>query len=209
MPLSPASRVRSTTMSDTAIRLRGLTKAYRLYRNSSDKALGIFNIRLGRFGAYTEHLAIDRMDLDIRRGERVGIIGRNGSGKSTLLKLISRTTTPTSGLLEVDGDIHVLMNLGTGFHPEFTGRENAYAYLAQIGIRSSQADVLVEELATFAEIGQYFDQPLATYSSGMQVRLMFAAATVVSPDILLLDEVLGVGDAYFIHKSFARLRALC
>ncbi len=196
-------------MSEVAIRLRGLTKAYRLYRNSSDKALGIFNIRLGRFGAYTEHLAIDHIDLDIRRGERVGIIGRNGSGKSTLLKLISRTTAPSSGLLEVHGDIHVLMNLGTGFHPDFTGRQNAYAYLAQMGITGPRADALVGELATFAELGQYFDQPLMTYSSGMQVRLMFAASTVISPNILLLDEVLGVGDAYFVHKSFERLRRLC
>lgn len=196
-------------MSDIAIRLRGLTKAYRLYKNSSDKAFGIFNIRLGRFGAYTEHLAIDHMDLEIRRGERVGIIGRNGSGKSTLLKLMSGTTAPTSGLLEVNGDIHVLMNLGTGFHPDFTGRENAHAYLAQMGVPSGKAGALVAELASFAELGQYFDQPLSTYSTGMAVRLMFAASTVINPDILLLDEVLGVGDAYFIHKSFNRLRALC
>src|SRR5579883_2835455 len=206
---SRGSKKPSTIMSEVAILLRGLTKAYRLYRNSSDKALGIFNIRLGRFGAYTEHLAIDHIDLDIRRGERVGIIGRNGSGKSTLLKLISRTTAPSSGLLEVHGDIHVLMNLGTGFHPDFTGRQNAYAYLAQMGITGPRADALVGELATFAELGQYFDQPLMTYSSGMQVRLMFAASTVISPNILLLDEVLGVGDAYFVHKSFERLRRLC
>ena len=196
-------------MSDIAIRLRGLTKAYRLYKNSADKAFGIFNVRLGRLGTYTEHMAIDHMDLEIHRGERVGIIGRNGSGKSTLLKLMSRTTTPTSGTLEVNGDIQILMNLGTGFHPDFTGRQNAYAYLAQMGVPTKKADALVAELAAFAELGKYFDQPLATYSSGMGVRLMFAASTVINPDILLLDEVLGVGDAYFIHKSFNRLRSLC
>lgn len=196
-------------MSDIAIRLRGLTKAYRLYKSSSDKAFGIFNLRLGRLGAYTEHLAIDHMDLEIRRGERVGIIGRNGSGKSTLLKLMSGTTAPTLGTLEVNGDIHILMNLGTGFHPDFTGRQNAHAYLAQMGVPSRKSDALVAELAAFAELGKYFDQPLATYSSGMAVRLMFAASTVINPDILLLDEVLGVGDAYFVHKSFNRLRALC
>src|SRR5579883_3241364 len=109
---SRGSKRPSTIMSEIAIRLRGLTKAYRLYKNSSDKAFGMFNIRLGRIGAYTEHLAINNIDLDIRRGERVGVIGRNGSGKSTLLKLISRTTAPTSGSIEVCGDIHVLMNLG-------------------------------------------------------------------------------------------------
>ena len=196
-------------MSDVAIRLRALTKAYRLYKNSSNRAFGIFNIRLGRLGVYTEHLAIDGIDLEIRRGERVGIIGRNGSGKSTLLKLISGTTAPTSGAREVHGDIHVLMNLGTGFHPDFTGRENAHAYLAQMGVSGPRADSLVAELAAFAELGQYFDQPLSTYSSGMAVRLMFAASTAIKPDILLLDEVLGVGDAYFVHKSFNRLRALC
>ncbi len=196
-------------MSDVAIRLRGAAKAYRLYTSSWHRAFGIFNIRLGPLGAYTEHLAVNNVDLEILRGERIGVIGRNGSGKSTLLKLISGTTTPTAGSVEVNGDVHVLMNLGTGFHPDFTGRENAYAYLAHMGMEGRQADELVAELASFAEIGQYFDQPLATYSAGMAMRLMFAASTVIKPDLLLLDEVLGVGDAYFVHKSFNRLRELC
>ena len=196
-------------MSDVAIRLRGAAKAYRLYTSSSHRAFGIFNVRLGPLGAYKEHLALGNVDLEILRGERIGIIGRNGSGKSTLLKLISGTTTPTAGSVEVNGNVHVLMNLGTGFHPDFTGRENAYAYLAHMGMEGQQADELVAELASFAEIGQYFDQPLATYSAGMAMRLMFAASTVIKPDLLLLDEVLGVGDAYFVHKSFNRLRELC
>lgn len=196
-------------MSDVAIRLRGAAKAYRLYTSSWHRAFGIFNIRLGPLGAYKEHLALNNVDLEIQRGERIGIIGRNGSGKSTLLKLISGTTTPTAGSVEVNGNVHVLMNLGTGFHPDFTGRENAYAYLAHMGMEGRHADELVAELASFAEIGQYFDQPLSTYSAGMAMRLMFAASTVINPDLLLLDEVLGVGDAYFVHKSFNRLRELC
>ena len=122
------------TTSDVAVRIVGLTKAYRLYASPRDKALGIFGLRIGRLGSYTEHAAIDGIDLEIGRGERVGIVGRNGAGKTTLLKLLSGTTVPTSGSIEVNGDIQVLMNLGTGFHPEFTGRENVHAYLAQSGV---------------------------------------------------------------------------
>src|SRR5262249_11692699 len=153
-------------------------------------------------GAFTEHRALSEINLEIRRGEKIAIIGRNGAGKSTLLKLISNVSEPTSGSLEVNGDARALLQVGSGFHPDFTGRENVYGYLAYLGITGKEADKRFREIVDFSELEQYIEQPLKTYSTGMAVRLMFSTSTAVAPDILVLDEVLSVGDAYFSHKSF-------
>src|SRR5262249_6339835 len=136
-------------------------------------------------------------------------IGRNGAGKSTFLKLVTRVIEPSSGTLEVAGKVHALLQIGTGFHPDFTGRENVFAFFAQLGITGEDARRRFADVVEFAEIEEYIDQPVKTYSTGMSVRLMFSASTSIEPELLVLDEVLGVGDAYFAHKSFERMRELC
>ncbi|EPR37137.1 ABC transporter related protein [Desulfovibrio sp. X2] len=191
---------------DVAIRAENLSKVYKLY--SSPFQLLVDKLGLGRFlrQAPGQHAALNSVSLDIRRGEKVAIIGRNGAGKSTFLKLVSGVSEPSSGTLDVNGKIHALLSIGSGFHQDFTGRQNVYAYLANQGVAGKEADSMVEEIIEFAEIEDYIDQPLRTYSTGMGVRLMFAASTVVVPDILILDEVLGVGDAYFAQKSYDRMQ---
>jgi ABC-type polysaccharide/polyol phosphate transport system ATPase subunit len=195
-------------MSEFAIRAQQLRKVYRLYAQPHFRLLDMFGLLRDR-KAYSEHVAVDNVNLQVRRGEKVALIGRNGAGKSTLLKLITQAIPPTSGTLEVVGNTHVLLQLGTGFHPDFTGRENVFAYLAYQGISGRTAHEKFQEIVEFAELEEYINQPLKTYSSGMSVRLMFATSTSIQPEILVLDEVLGVGDAYFAQKSFHRLRALC
>lgn len=194
---------------DVIIRARGLSKVYRLYAKPHYRFLDIFGLLGNRKGAFTEHAALDGVDVTIRRGEKIGIIGRNGAGKSTFLKLATRVIRPTSGELEVRGKVHALLQIGTGFHPEFTGRENVYGYLAQLGIVGPEAGRRVTEITEFAELEEYIDQPIKTYSSGMAARLMFSTSTAITPDVLVLDEILGVGDAYFAQKSFERMRELC
>lgn len=196
-------------MSDVVIHAKDLKKVYRLYSKPSYRFRDMFGLLGNKTGAFTEHAALDGVNLDIRRGEKVAIIGRNGAGKSTFLKLVTKVIQPTSGTLEVTGHAHALLQIGTGFHPDFTGRENVYAYLAQLAITGKDADRRCAEITEFAEIEEYIDQPVKTYSTGMAMRLMFATSTAMSPDLLILDEVLGVGDAYFSQKSFDRVRALC
>ncbi len=196
-------------MNDIVIRAVDLTKVYRLYRKPSYRFRDMFGLLGTKRDAFTEHAALDGVNLEIRRGEKVAIIGRNGAGKSTLLKLVTNVIQLTSGVLDVKGHIHALLQIGTGFHPDFTGRENVYAYFAQLGITGKDADRRCAEAVDFAELEEYIDQPLKTYSTGMAVRLMFAASTAMTPDLLVLDEVLGVGDAYFAQKSFDRMRELC
>jgi lipopolysaccharide transport system ATP-binding protein len=190
------------------ISARDLRKVYRLYAKPHYRVLDVMGLLRPGGGRYTEHAALDGVSLDVRRGEKVALIGRNGAGKSTLLKILSRVIEPTAGTLSVEGQVHALLQIGTGFHPDFSGRENVYAYLAQLGVSGRQADDRYREIVEFAELEEYISQPLKTYSTGMSVRLMFSAATAISPDILVLDEVLGVGDAYFSHKSYERIRAL-
>jgi ABC-type polysaccharide/polyol phosphate transport system ATPase subunit len=194
---------------DIVIHARDLRKVYRLYAGPGYRFLDMFGMLGNRPGAYTEHAALDGVSLDIRRGEKVAFIGRNGAGKSTLLKLFTKVIEPTSGTLEVKGKAHALLQIGSGFHPDFTGRENVYAYLAQLGVAGREADRKYAEIVEFAELEEYIGQPVKTYSSGMAVRLMFSTSTAITPDLLVLDEVLGVGDAYFAHKSYERIRSLC
>jgi lipopolysaccharide transport system ATP-binding protein len=196
-------------MTDVAIRATDLKKVYRLYSKPAYRFLDMFGMLRDRPGAFTEHAALDRINLEIRRGEKVAIIGRNGAGKSTFLKLITNVIQPTSGTLEVKGDVHALLQIGTGFHPDFTGRENVHAYLAQLGISGADAASRCEDAIAFAELEEYIDQPVKTYSTGMAMRLMFSASTAINPDLLVLDEVLGVGDAYFAQKSYERMREMC
>jgi len=198
-------------MSDAVIiRAEKLTKAYRLHRKPHERIFSLFrNTPLEDADPASVHYALRGVDLEIRRGEKVAIIGRNGAGKSTLLKLVTRAIEPTSGRLEVRGKSHALLSLGAGFHPDFTGRENAYSFLAHMGLAGAKADALVADAVAFAELEEYIDQPIKTYSTGMQARLMFAVSTALEPDLLVIDEVLGVGDAYFQNKSFERIRELC
>jgi ABC-type polysaccharide/polyol phosphate transport system ATPase subunit len=196
-------------MNDVVIQARDLRKVYRLYAGPGYRFLDMFGMLGDRPGAYTEHPALDGVSLDIRRGEKVAFIGRNGAGKSTLLKLFMKVIEPTSGTLEVKGKAHALLQIGSGFHPDFTGRENVYAYLAQLGVAGREADRKYAEIVEFAELEEYIGQPVKTYSTGMAVRLMFSTSTAITPDLLVLDEILGVGDAYFAHKSYDRIHDLC
>jgi lipopolysaccharide transport system ATP-binding protein len=196
-------------MSEVAIRATGLTKIYRLYAKPAYRFLDMFGMLGDKPGAFSEHSALDDVNLEVRRGEKVAVIGRNGAGKSTFLKLVTKVIQPTAGSMDVKGDVHALLQIGTGFHPDFTGRQNVHAYLAQLGVTGADADRRCADAIAFAELEEYIDQPVKTYSTGMAMRLMFSASTAISPDLLVLDEVLGVGDAYFAQKSYDRMRELC
>jgi len=196
-------------MNDVIIRVENLSKIYRLYAKPLHRFLDMFNLLPHKAGRYSEHAALTEINLTVKRGEKLAIIGRNGAGKSTLLKLITRVIEPTSGRIEVLGETQALLQIGTGFHPEFTGRENVRSYLANLGVSGGEADTRIEEICDFAELADYIDQPLKTYSTGMGMRLMFAASTALKPSILVIDEVLSVGDAYFTKKSLERIKDLC
>jgi lipopolysaccharide transport system ATP-binding protein len=146
------------------------------------------------------------ISFTVNPGEAVGIIGVNGAGKSTLLKIITGTTQPTVGSIATQGSVSPMLELGMGFHPDFTGRQNVFMAGQLLGLRSDEIGACMPAIEAFAEIGDYIDRPVRIYSSGMQMRLAFSVATAVRPDILIVDEVLSVGDAYFQHKSFSRIR---
>lgn len=162
------------------------------------------------FGAATapaeERYVLRNVSFDIGPGQAVGIAGQNGAGKSTLLKIITGTLRPTTGRVLVNGRIAAILELGMGFNPDLTGRQNVYHAAGLMGFSIGQIDAVIDKVEDFAEIGEYFDQPVRTYSSGMQVRVAFAVATAYRPEILIVDEALSVGDAYFQHKSFNRIR---
>jgi lipopolysaccharide transport system ATP-binding protein len=184
------------------LRVTKLGKAYRRYARQSGRLLEWLGL-----GAQHELKWILRdINFEIQRGEAVGLIGVNGAGKSTLLKLIAGTARPTTGQITVNGRITALLELGMGFHADFTGRENVLMSARIAGIPASDLAAVMAAVEEFAEIGDYIDQPVRTYSSGMQVRLAFSVATAVRPDILIVDEALSVGDTYFQHKSFDLIR---
>ncbi len=193
---------------EVAIRVSNLRKVYRLYNKPSHRLWDMLGLLQGQ-SRIAEHVALDSISFDIRKGEKVALIGRNGAGKSTLLKLISGAIEPNSGHAKVNGRAQALLQLGAGFHPDFTGRQNAESYLAHFGITGLRAQEALDDIIAFAELEEYIDQPMKTYSTGMAVRLMFSVSTAFTPDILILDEVLSVGDAYFVSKSFERIELMC
>lgn len=192
--------------SEVDIRIRNLSKVYRIYERPEDRLIQMAT--LGRLRRFTEFPALHDISLDIHRGETVGIIGRNGCGKSTLLQVICGTLQPTAGTVEVTGRIAALLELGAGFNGEFTGRENVYMNGAILGFSREEMDARFDQIADFAGIGEFIERPVKTYSSGMFVRLAFAVATAVEPDILVVDEALAVGDEAFQRKCFARIEAI-
>jgi lipopolysaccharide transport system ATP-binding protein len=192
---------------DFAVRANNLGKCYQIYEKPLDRLKQSF--WRARRVFYREFWALRECSFEIKRGETVGIIGSNGSGKSTLLQIICGTLNPTEGGLEVSGKISALLELGAGFNPEFTGRENVYMSAAIMGISRSEIESRFDTIAAFAGIGSFIEQPVKIYSSGMYVRLAFAVAVNVSPDILVVDEALSVGDARFQHKCMAKIRTFC
>ncbi|MBK9118500.1 MAG: ABC transporter ATP-binding protein [Phycisphaerales bacterium] len=188
--------------SDCVIAARGLGKAYTIYHRPIDRLKQM--LFRGRRNYYQEFWALHGVDLEVYRGETVGIIGRNGAGKSTLLQLICGTVTPTTGELSVRGRVAALLELGSGFNPEFTGRENVYLNAALLGMRDHEIHERFAAIEAFADIGTFIDQPVRTYSSGMHARLAFSVAIHVDPEILIVDEILAVGDAAFQRKCVER-----
>ena len=191
---------------DVVIRTSGLGKVYQLYDRPADR-LKQFLWR-GRKQFFQEFWALREINLEVRRGEVIGIVGRNGAGKSTLLQILCGTLSPSHGEIEVKGRVAALLELGAGFNPEFTGRENVFLNATILGLPEAEIKARYEEIVAFSGIGDFIDQPVKTYSSGMFVRLAFSVATSVNPDILIIDEALSVGDGEFARKSFERIMAL-
>src|ERR1035437_1446245 len=209
-------------MSDIAIKVEGLGKKYLLRHQQqgrsrykslrdvlTDKARSL--LRLGQRngqanGTREEFWALKNVSFEIKQGEAVGIIGRNGAGKSTLLKLLSRITEPTTGRIEVEGRVASLLEVGTGFHPELTGRENIFLNGAILGMSGAEIRKKFDEIVAFAEVEKFLDTPVKRYSSGMYMRLAFAVAAHLEPEILVVDEVLAVGDAAFQKKCLGKMQ---
>lgn len=178
-------------------------KAYSRYASELQRVARWLGVAVG---PAEETWVLRHVSFRVGQGEALGIVGQNGAGKSTLLKIITGTALATTGRVSVHGRVTALLELGLGFSHELTGRENARHALGLMGVPRSQIDTTVERVESFAEIGEYFDQPVRTYSSGMQMRVAFSVATAVRPDLLIVDEALSVGDAYFVHKCFRRIR---
>jgi lipopolysaccharide transport system ATP-binding protein len=200
--------------SDIAIRVEGVSMRFELYDAPRDQLKQFILPRLQRMAGlepkqyFREFWALKDISFDIKKGESIGIVGRNGSGKSTLLQIITGTLSPTVGTVETNGRIAALLELGSGFNPGFTGRENVYLNGALLGFSSEQIDERFDAIASFADIGEHLDQPVKTYSSGMLVRLAFAVQVQVEPDILIVDEALAVGDALFQKRCLQRMDKL-
>ena len=199
---------------DFSIRVKGLSKRYELYAQPADRLKQMILPRVQRAvrrparNYFSEFWAVRGVSFDVRKGETVGIVGRNGSGKSTLLQMICGTLNPTLGTVAVRGRVAALLELGAGFNPEFTGRESVRLSGLLYGLSEQELDTRFDAILDFAEIGDFIDQPIKTYSSGMYVRLAFSVAINVSPDVLVVDEALSVGDEAFQRKCFARIDAI-
>ncbi len=192
--------------SEPALRVAALSKCYQIYARPQDRLLQ--SLWRGRRRYYREFWALREVSFEVGRGEAVGVIGRNGSGKSTLLQLVVGTLAPTSGSVETNGRIAALLELGSGFNPEFTGRENVYLNAAILGLERAEIGRRFAQIESFAGIGEFVDQPVKTYSSGMVMRLAFAVSVNVEPEILVVDEALAVGDAEFQFRCLERLQRL-
>ncbi len=200
--------------SEAAIRIDGVSKCYPVYDRPFDRLRQFVAPRTARMLRrpskmhYREYWALREISCEIRRGEQIGIVGRNGAGKSTLLQIICGTLAPTTGNVSVNGRIAALLELGAGFNPEFTGRENVLLNASILGLTEAEIDARFDPILAFADIGEFIEQPVKTYSSGMYMRLAFAVAIHVTPDILVVDEALSVGDEAFQRKCFARIRRI-
>jgi lipopolysaccharide transport system ATP-binding protein len=199
---------------DIAIRVQGLSKCYQIYTNPADRLKQFIFPRikflLGKQSKpyYREFWALENISFTVKRGETVGILGSNGSGKSTLLQIICGTLSPTGGSVQTHGRIAALLELGSGFNPDFTGRENIFLNATVLGLSQDEINSRYDDIVNFADIGEFINQPVKTYSSGMVVRLAFAVQSQIEPDILIVDEALSVGDVKFQAKCFDRLRQL-
>jgi len=189
-------------MDHEVISIKGVGKVYRLYKKPSDRAKEALDPRRRKYHA--DFHALNGVDLIVHQGETVGILGRNGSGKSTLLKILTGVTSQTAGQVMVNGKVAALLELGAGFNPEMTGMENIYLNGTMQGMSRQEMEMLVPNIVEFADIGEFIDQPVKTYSSGMFVRLAFALAINVDPDVLIVDEALSVGDIYFQSKCYRK-----
>lgn len=186
-----------------ALRIEAVGKVFNQYRRESQRLLSWMGFSPA---SIQRKWVLEDISFSVAPGEAVGLIGHNGAGKSTLLKIITGTLKPSTGQVLTYGRVSAILELGMGFHPDLTGRQNAYHVAGLMGYTQKQIDGFIEEIHAFSEIGDYFEVPVRVYSSGMQARLAFAVATVQRPDILIVDEALSVGDAYFQHKSFDRIR---
>lgn len=193
-------------MSQNAIEVRNLKKIFKIYpdKNNSIKEKLLFFKR----NRYEVNQVLDGISFDIKKGEAVGLIGKNGCGKSTTLKLLNRIMYPTSGNIKVNGKVSSLIELGAGFHPDMSGRENIYTNASIFGLTKKQIDAKLDDIIRFSELGEAIDNPVRTYSSGMYMRLAFSVAINVEADILLIDEILAVGDVSFQKKCFEKLREI-
>ena len=191
---------------DIVLSVRNVSKCFEIYEKPVHRLYQ--TLCAGKKKFYKEFWALKDVSFDVHRGECVGIIGRNGAGKSTLLQIITGTLAPTGGEVNLKGRVAALLELGSGFNPEFTGRENVYMNGAILGLSRREIDERFNDIVAFADIGEFIDQPVKTYSSGMMVRLAFAVQVMVEPDVLIVDEALAVGDAHFQRKCYARMDAL-
>lgn len=200
--------------SDFAIQVDNLSKSYQIYNKPTDRLKQFVYPSIKRMvgkpvhNYYQNFWALQNINFAIPKGETVGVIGKNGSGKSTLLQIICGTLTPTSGTVQTQGRIGALLELGSGFNPEFTGLENVYLNAAVLGLKKEEIEAKLDDILSFADIGNFIHQPVKKYSSGMSVRLAFAVQAQIDPDILIVDEALAVGDARFQAKCFSRLKKL-
>ena len=194
------------TRNDWAIQAEGLSKCYRIFNSPRQRLIQAFWGK--RRQLYREFWALRDVSFNLARGQTLGVVGRNGSGKSTLLQLLCGTLTPTLGRIRVNGRVGALLELGSGFNPEFSGRENVYLNGAVLGLSQEEIDHRLDDILAFADIGEFIEQPVKTYSSGMAVRLAFAVQAHIDPDILVVDEALAVGDELFQRKCYSRLERL-